>query len=108
MTQTVINYLHAQVIDEDSDFTLLELCQACNASEDLISAWVFEGVLEPRGAQAQEWRFSGAALRRAQLAQHLTQDLELNTPGVALALDLLEKIELLEAQLKRIGPQRAH
>lgn len=103
MTQTERNYLHVQIIDEDSNFNLLELCQACNTSEELITALVVEGVLEPMGAQPQEWHFNGTALRRAQLAQHLAHDLELNTPGVALAIDLLEKIEVLEAQLQRIG-----
>lgn len=98
MSQTTIHY---QVLDEEMHLTLIELSQACNASEELITAWVFEGVLEPAGQQPQEWQFSGASLQRARIAQHLTQDLEVNTPGVALALDLLEQIESLKAQLKR-------
>ncbi len=40
-----------------------------------------------------EWRFSGAALRRARLALRLERDLELNLAGVALALELMEELE---------------
>ncbi|ABR90875.1 Uncharacterized conserved protein [Janthinobacterium sp. Marseille] len=101
MNQTTSVYCESQLLDDDVTLTLIELSQACNAPQDLITAWVFEGVLEPAGQQPQEWRFSGASVRRARVAQHLVQDLEVNTPGVALALDLLERIDALEAQLKR-------
>jgi len=60
-------------------------------------------VLEPNGEQPREWRFTGPALRRARLALRLTRDLELNPPGVALALDLLDEIEALKARLQRAG-----
>jgi len=101
MNQTTSVYCESQLLDDDATLTLIELSHACNAPQELITAWVFEGVLEPAGQQPQDWRFSGAAIRRARVAQHLAQDLEVNTPGVALALDLLERIEALEAQLKR-------
>lgn len=103
ISKTEVHYTNSQLIDDDVSLTLIELCQACRGSEDLVTALVFEGVLEPVGQQPQEWRFSGAALRRARLAQRLTQDLEVNTPGVALALDLLDRIEMLQAQLARIS-----
>lgn len=103
MNNTVIRCEDGQIVDEEICLTLMELCQACKTSEELITTWVFEGVLEPVGQQPQEWRFSGPALHRARLAQTLTQDLEINSPGVALALDLLDQIDLLKAQLTRIG-----
>lgn len=102
MSKTII-YTESQLIDDDMSLTLVELCQACSGSEDLVQALVMEGALQPSGRQPQEWRFTGTALRRARLAQRLTQDLEINTPGVALALDLLDQIEMLKAQLARIG-----
>lgn len=66
-------------------------------------AWVFEGVLEPIGTAPQDWRFTGQSLRRARLAVWLTGDLEVNPPGVALALDLLDEITALRARLQRLG-----
>lgn len=103
MSKTVINYLECQVVEEDIHLTLFELCQATHASEETITSLVLEGVLEPFGQQPQEWQFSGPSLRRAKLAQHLNEDMEINTPGIALALDLLERIETLQAQLVRMS-----
>lgn len=89
------------VVEEDLLLTLLELSRACRASEAQIHVWVVEGVLQPVGQSPQEWRFAGASLRRARLACRLTQDLEINPPGVALALDLLDEIAALRAGLRR-------
>ena len=52
---------------------------------------------------AGEWRFEGPSLRRARLALALTRELEINPPGVALALDLLDEIAALRASLRRAG-----
>ncbi|CAN1505505.1 chaperone-modulator protein CbpM [Burkholderiaceae bacterium] len=92
--------LQGIVVEEDLHLTITEICQACSIEEEHIHAWVSEGVLEPQGATYTEWRFSGQSLRRAKIASRLVRDLELNTPGVALALDLLEEIEALRRQLQ--------
>lgn len=91
------------VVEEEIHMTLEELCQACRASEEHVIAWVFEGALEPVGEAPHDWRFTGPSLRRARLAVWLTQDLEVNPPGVALALDLIDDIAALKAQLQRVG-----
>lgn len=91
------------IVEEELPLTLAELCQACFASEEHVITWVFEGALEPVGATPQEWRFTGQSLRRARLALWLTRDLEVNAPGVALALDLLDEIAQLQARLQRLG-----
>jgi chaperone modulatory protein CbpM len=91
------------IVEEETHRTLVELCHACGASEEYVIAWVYEGVLEPIGDAPQDWRFTGQSLRRARLALSFTRDLEVNPPGVALALDLLEEIAALEAQLQHVG-----
>lgn len=91
------------IVEEEIQLTLVELSQACCASEAHVIAWVYEGVLEPAGEAPQDWRFTGPSLRRAKLALWLTRDLEINPPGVALALDLLDDIAALQAQLQRFG-----
>lgn len=103
MNQTSLILMQGVVVEEDVHLTLLELCQACSAEQEHVLTWVFEGVLEPVGDSPEEWRFSGESLRRARLAQRLSRDLELNPPGVALALDLLDEIAELRARLQRIG-----
>jgi chaperone modulatory protein CbpM len=93
----------ATIVEEELQLSLAELCQACRAREEQINLWVFEGVLEPIGSSPSEWRFAGASLRRAKLALTFSRELEINTPGIALALDLLDEIESLKASLRRAG-----
>lgn len=103
MNQDTMTFIEGRVVEEELHLTLVELCQACCAEQEHVMAWVFEGVLEPIGRSPQEWRFTGDSLRRARLALRLTRDLEINPPGVALALDLLDEIAALRARLQRIG-----
>ena len=103
MEQTCITYFQSTVVEEDAHLTLTELCQACRAEEEHLITWVLEGVLDPTGDTPQTWRFGGDSLRRAQLALRLSRDLEINPPGVALAIDLLDEIATLRARLRRAG-----
>ena len=100
-TTTTVTTL--DVVDETMEFTLVELCRAVHAPQEQVRVWVVEGVLTPRGGAPEEWRFAGTALRRARLARTLAQELEINAPGVALALDLMDEIEALKASLRRSG-----
>ena len=93
----------AIVVEEDVHLSLVELCRACDAQEEQVQLWVVEGVLSPIGSSPREWRFTGTSLRRARLALTLTRELEINPPGVAFALDLLDRIDALEAGLRRVG-----
>ncbi len=95
MKRRTSEHLSGTVIGEHTMFTLRELCSACGVQSELVIEMVEEGVLEPRGGAPSEWRFSGRAVIRAQKALNLTRDLEVNWPGAALALDLLEEIEQL-------------
>jgi chaperone modulatory protein CbpM len=93
----------AVVVDEAMQFSLAELCRACQADSACVVALVDEGVLHPAGSQPDEWRFSGSALQRARAALRLSRDLDLNVSGTALVLDLLDEIAALRAKLARAG-----
>jgi chaperone modulatory protein CbpM len=95
--------LDGRVVEDEVQLTLLELCQASGAPRERVMTWVSEGMLEPLGDRPPEWRFTGVSLRRTRLACRLEQDLELNPPGVALALDLMDEIMALKAELRRSG-----
>ena len=101
MTQTKITWIEGSLVEEEVHMSIVEISQATRAPEDLIMSWVTEGVLSPTGSSPEDWRFSGDSLQRAKTAAHLTHDLELNTPGVALALVLLDEITRLRSQLLR-------
>jgi chaperone modulatory protein CbpM len=91
------------LVDDDLAFDLETLCQACDAAADELLALVEEGVLEPRGLTPQEWRFGIGAMPRARRALRLQHDLQMDLSGVALALDLLDRIDWLESRLRRLG-----
>jgi chaperone modulatory protein CbpM len=99
MANTHITWIEGSIVEHEVHMTIVELAEATRTPEDLIMAWVSEGVLSPAGVTPQDWRFSGDSLKRAKKAARLMHDLELNSPGVALALDLLDELERLRSQL---------
>jgi len=99
MMQTKLSVLHCQVVEEDVPMTLADLCRACDAERELVLQLVDNGVIEPQGAGPQAWVFAGASLRRTRVALRLLRDLELNLPGAALAVDLLDEIARLQRAL---------
>ena len=103
MKTGIESVLAGPVVEEEIHLTLVELCHVCNVPEDQGRHWVGEGVLEPRGEAPHEWRFAGGSLRRTRVATRLARDFELNPPGVALALDLLDEIEALRSHLRRLS-----
>jgi chaperone modulatory protein CbpM len=101
MNENSLTVTHSVLVEEEIQFTLIELSRACQVDSQQLMALVDEGVLMPRGTHATEWRFEGGALRRARSALRLMQDLELNTAAAALVLDLLDQIDALRSRLRR-------
>ena len=99
MTKINTTWIEASIVENEVHMSIVELSHASRTPQELIMSWVSEGVLSPAGSSPEDWRFSGDSLRRAKTAAHLTHDLELNGPGVALALDLLDEIAQLRARL---------
>ncbi len=78
--------------------TSVELCRFCHADETWVTELVEYGVLDPEGRTFSEWNFHGVNIIRAKKARRLQRDLGINTPGVAMVLDLLhERDQLLRA-----------
>jgi chaperone modulatory protein CbpM len=92
------------LLDEHTQLSLYELSQACDVHAEWIIELVNEGILEPQGMDMRHWQFSGISLRKTQTCIRLKQDLDLNLPGVALAVQLLEEIETLRNRLRAIDP----
>jgi chaperone modulatory protein CbpM len=93
------------IIEEQTRLSLRELCDACAVHVEFITELVDEGVIEPCGIDKSHWYFSGISLQRIRRAKRLQQDLGVNLAGVALALDLIEELQLLRTQLHELsGP----
>jgi len=100
MKQSSLTILQCQVVEEDVALSLAELCRACDTESALVLQLVEHGVIEPQGAAPQAWVFAGASLQRTRVAVRLLRDLELNLPGAALAVELLDEIERLQRRLQ--------
>lgn len=95
-----------ELIDEQTTFTLADLCRSCCVEAEFIEALVEEGILEPAGQQGLHLSFTASCLRRTRVTLHLQRDLGVNLSGAALALDLLERIEQLDARLRAMSDSR--
>jgi chaperone modulatory protein CbpM len=95
------NMLSGELLEEEAEVSLAQLCQACGLSEEEIVKLVDEGIIDPVGHKPTVWRFHAVSLRRVRITRNLQQELGVNTPGAALALTLLEELEELRARLRR-------
>lgn len=104
--QIKVTEVSSVIVDERLEITLEEICIACQVDQTVIITLVDEGIVEPRARHERPWRFKGDALPQVARALRLQRDLDLNTAGVAFALDLLDEIESLKARLVRLSPQQ--
>ncbi len=103
MSEHTLTVTHGVIVEDNIQFTLIELSQACQADSAQLVELVEEGALMPSGSDASTWRFNGGALRRASAALRLARDLRLNAAGVALVLDLLDEVDTLRSRLNQLG-----
>lgn len=90
--------LVGHLIEEPVEWTLEELCALCAVQASEVLELVEHGVVEARAADTP--RFGGEAVHRVRVAVRLQRDLGVNAAGTALALELLDRIEALERQLR--------
>jgi chaperone modulatory protein CbpM len=91
--------LTGEIFEEYAVLSVDELSRLCAVDRAYIVELVEEGVLSVTAVEAEQWRFAGTALRRARTALRLQRDLEINLPGVALALELMEELDALRREL---------
>jgi chaperone modulatory protein CbpM len=103
MAQQTLSVLTGVVLDDTSVVTVAELCTACGVDATLVVEMVDYGILEPSGGEPSDWVFQAASLRRVTTVARLQRDLGVNLAGAALALELLERIALLESRLAAAG-----
>lgn len=98
--------LQGEIPGYDAPLTLEQLCRSCGLPEEQILLLVEEGIIEPQAEHAEtteRWQFHWTSLTRVRTSTRLQQDLGVNLPGVALALELLERIEQLERRLQSLN-----
>lgn len=94
--------VQGRIVEEELQFSLVELCRSCAVRREVVIELVQHGVLEPSGRDEQSWRFPGTSLRRTRVAVQLQHDLGVNVAGAALALELLDEIADLRLRMARM------
>jgi len=102
MSDKLFNLVTGDILEQDVELSLAELCQTVQLNAEQIIELVEHGILEPLGREPANWRFMGISVQRVRCARRLRRDLGVNMAGAALALDLLEELRLLRGQLTRV------
>jgi len=87
------------IIEKNHSLTLEEFCYATHTNKELVLQMIEYQLVSPEGLSPEEWRFDSVSLHRGRMASSFYRDLEVNIQGIALALDLIDKIEDLKHQL---------
>jgi chaperone modulatory protein CbpM len=91
-------------LDEHAELSLRELADLARLSEADVLELVECGVIAPAGERRREI-FAAYSVAVARTARRLRADFELDMHSVALALELLERIRELEAEVRTLRAQ---
>jgi chaperone modulatory protein CbpM len=96
----------AEFVNEEKIFTLQEICERGGVRVEFIVELVEYGVIAPLdNGTANQWAFDAPALARLNRALRLHRDLEINLPGLAISLDLLDEVQRLRQQVDLLDGQ---
>lgn len=80
-------------------------CEEANIPATYVIEIVEHGIIEPQGRTPDVWRFEDYELVVAKRAAKLHRDLEMEWEGVALALELLDEVQQLRSENRRLKQQ---
>ncbi|MBV9315124.1 MAG: MerR family transcriptional regulator [Pseudonocardia sp.] len=86
-----------------SGLSLEEFATRAGMHPDLVRRLVALGLLEPVQDTSGQWWFAAPQLRAAARIQRLRAGLSLNYAALGLVIDLLDRIDALEATLRATG-----
>ncbi len=92
--------LGGQLLHEQVRWGLREFAVYCRIEHGELVEMIEMGVLEPLGAEPEQWSFAARDLQRVRTARRLARDLGINLAGIAVILDLLEERERMSVRLR--------
>ncbi|MCE0724318.1 chaperone modulator CbpM [Legionella resiliens] len=93
------NTLIGVLVEETTTISLTEVSQKYHISKELLLEMAEYGLFSCKTMKAEHIKLNQNDLRKMESAFRLHKDLGINLPGVALALELLEKIDQLNEEL---------
>lgn len=93
------------LVEETTTFTFEEVCCQYHIPQALLVELIEYGLFNNQTTQIDEISFDQKALQTMETAFRLHKDLDINLPGVVLALELLEKIDNMHNELHMLRRQ---
>lgn len=81
------------IMNENVLYTMHAVCVSHRLTEDVIAEMVSWGIAAPAGNKPEKWLFSQLDYDRIGCATRFREELEINIPGAALALELLDELD---------------
>jgi chaperone modulatory protein CbpM len=102
--------LDAVWLNDRGSCTMVHLAEVSGLDSAELQMLVDSGALQPLPEAGSGLAFSSSAMLVVRTARRLRDDFELNPDGLALAMQLLARVEALERELDalRAGAPRAH
>ncbi len=94
-----------EIVDETVEYGLKDVCEVCGVHAEYVVEMVEAGIIDAKGDKPTTWRFSAVSVMRSRKALRLRRDLEINIPGLAVTLDLLDEVESLRTQVQALKQQ---
>ena len=86
---------------EPEQLTLDGLAACAGVHPALIEHFVEYGLLEPSARTGTQWLFDTACIARLRMIERLRRDLGANLAGIAVILDLLERLTSLQREVEQ-------
>ena len=86
---------------EPEQLTLESLAACAGVHPILITYFVDFGLLEPSTRMGTQWLFDTACITRLRTIERLRRDLGANLPGIAVILDLLDRLTVLQREVEQ-------
>ena len=86
---------------EPEQLTLDGLAACTGVHPALITYFVEYGLLEPSARTGTQWLFDTACIARLRMIERLRRDLGANLAGIAVILDLLERLTSLQREVEQ-------
>lgn len=89
----------AMLMDEHTSVSFVEVCKTYHIPEDFLIELVEHGLVKKTTKNIEQQTFDYQTICRIQSAKRLQHDLDVNTAGVVLALELLDELKLVREEL---------
>ncbi len=83
------------------ELSITQVCRSVGVSEAVVHEVVAHGIVEPRGELPETWVFDARMVAVTNKAVRLRRELDIDWAGVAVALELMDRLE-------ELGTENAH